>query len=189
MVASWLLNSISKELADSVLYIDTTIGIWKDLIEHFSQENGSRIFQIQKSIASLAQGQTIITAYFTKLKALWEELSNYKHHLVCTRGAVKHLTDVHIQECIMLFLMGLNDSYSQVRGPILLVEPHTSIIKVFSLTVQVERHRDIAYFPLQSAENNVFFTHTQGTQNFVNKFNGKHMFRGMIVLLVVIVVL
>lgn len=57
MVVSWLLNSISKELANSILYIDTSADIWKNLHERFSQGNGPWIFQIQKSIASLSLGQ------------------------------------------------------------------------------------------------------------------------------------
>lgn len=77
MVSSWLINSVSKDMAESVLYIDTAAGIWKDLIDRFSQGNGPRIFQVQKSIVSLSQGQLTVTAYFTKLKSLWEELSNY----------------------------------------------------------------------------------------------------------------
>lgn len=57
MVISWLLNSISKDLADSVLYIETDAGIWEDLTGRFSQRNGPQIFQVHKSIASLSQGQ------------------------------------------------------------------------------------------------------------------------------------
>lgn len=111
MVSSWLLNSVSKELAESVLYIDTTAGIWKDLIDRFSQGNGPRIFQVQKPISSLSQGHHTVTTYFTKLKSLWEELSNYKHRHVCTCGANKHLDDERNQENVMQFLMGLNDSF------------------------------------------------------------------------------
>lgn len=57
VVASWILNSVSKQLAKSVLYIDSVVGIWKDLNERFFQGNGPQIFQIQKSIVSLSQGQ------------------------------------------------------------------------------------------------------------------------------------
>lgn len=50
MVSSWLLNSVSKDLEDSVLYIDTAAGIWKDLTDRFSEGNGPRIFQIQSPL-------------------------------------------------------------------------------------------------------------------------------------------
>ena len=133
MVSSWLLTSISKDLADSVLYIDTAAGIWKDLRDRYSQGNRPRIFQIQKSISSLTQGQSTVSSYFTKLKTLWEELSNYKHNPVCSCGAVKELSESYNEERIMQFLMGLNDSYSHIRGQILLADPLPTINKVFSL--------------------------------------------------------
>ena len=43
----------------------------------------------------------------------------------------------------MQFLMGLNESYSQTRSQILMMEPLPSISKVFSLVVQEERQRQI----------------------------------------------
>lgn len=156
MVASWILNSVSKQLAKSVLYIDSVVGIWKDLNDRFFQGNGPQIFQIQKSIVSLSQGQDIVSTYFTNLKGLWEELSNYKQNLVCSCSTAKLLVESYHQECIMQFLMELIDSYSQLRGQILLIEPLPSINKVFSLVVQNERQRDIFVVSL-SVETTAFF--------------------------------
>ncbi|XP_062152085.1 uncharacterized protein LOC133860512 [Alnus glutinosa] len=55
MVLSWILNFVSKEIAASVIYIDTCHGMWLDLKERFSQKNGPRVFQLQKSISALTQ--------------------------------------------------------------------------------------------------------------------------------------
>jgi hypothetical protein len=57
----------------------------------------------------------------------------------CTCGGVKTLSEYHQQEYILQFLMGLNDSFSHVRGQILLMDPLPPINKVFSLVVQDER--------------------------------------------------
>lgn len=43
----------------------------------------------------------------------------------------------------MQFLMGLNDSYAQIRAQILMVDPFPVIAKVFSIAVQEERQRSI----------------------------------------------
>ncbi|XP_065620096.1 uncharacterized protein LOC136063519 [Quercus suber] len=43
----------------------------------------------------------------------------------------------------MQFLMGLNESYSQIKGQILLMEPLPTINKVYSLLIQEERQRSI----------------------------------------------
>ncbi|XP_030927833.1 uncharacterized protein LOC115954102 [Quercus lobata] len=43
----------------------------------------------------------------------------------------------------MQFLMGLNDSYSQIKGQILLMEPLPSINKVYSLLIHEERQSNV----------------------------------------------
>ena len=49
-----ILKSLSKEIAASVIYINTTRDLWLDLKERFAQSNRPRIFQIQKSISTLS---------------------------------------------------------------------------------------------------------------------------------------
>jgi hypothetical protein len=46
LVISWILNSISKDIAKSVIYINTAEEMWLDLKDRFSQKNGPRIFQL-----------------------------------------------------------------------------------------------------------------------------------------------
>lgn len=74
--------------------------------------------------------------------------------------------------------MGLNDSYSSIRGQILLIDPPPSINRVFSLVVQEERQRDVASFSSQSVENSVLFTRNQETQSHSstvgNRSTGKY---------------
>ena len=42
----------------------------------------------------------------------------------------------------MQFLMGLNDSYTTVHGPILLRQPLPTIRKAYSLILQEEKQRE-----------------------------------------------
>ncbi len=44
MVSSWILNSVSKDIVASVIYIDNAADVWTDLKECFSQKNGPRIY-------------------------------------------------------------------------------------------------------------------------------------------------
>ncbi|XP_024023054.1 uncharacterized protein LOC112092088 [Morus notabilis] len=48
MVTSWLLNAVSKEIADSLLYLDSAHAVWTDLQERFRQSNAPRVFQIKQ---------------------------------------------------------------------------------------------------------------------------------------------
>ena len=70
MVISWLLNSLSKEIASNVIYANIGKEIWEDLRERFAQGNGPRIFEIQKSISVLSQDNSFVSSYYTRLKSL-----------------------------------------------------------------------------------------------------------------------
>ncbi|KAL5538181.1 hypothetical protein UlMin_044629 [Ulmus minor] len=92
------------------------------------------------------QGQNFVSIYFTKLKSVWEELSNYRPNCSCgkcTCGGVKLLNSHYQMEHIMSFLMGLHDSFSQIRGQLLLMDPLPPINKVFSLISQEEHQRKV----------------------------------------------
>jgi len=73
MDLSWLLNSLSENIRNSVLYFDTAESLSKDLEERFSQSNKARFFQIQKDVTCLSQGDMDIAGYYTKAKQLWDE--------------------------------------------------------------------------------------------------------------------
>lgn len=53
------------------------------------------------------------------------------------------LESYHQMDYVLVFLMGLNESFSQVRSQILLIDPLPSISKVFSMNIQDERQRQI----------------------------------------------
>ncbi|RVW37165.1 hypothetical protein CK203_111757 [Vitis vinifera] len=84
MVHSWIVNTLNPEIADS------------------------------RDIACLRQEQLSVSAYYTKLKGLWDELASYN---AAAHGAQQD------QQKLMQFLMGLNESYSAIRGQILLMNP------------------------------------------------------------------
>ncbi|XP_069154693.1 uncharacterized protein [Solanum lycopersicum] len=79
MVTSWILNSLTKEIADSVEYVNNSCELWKELKDRYDQTNDAKLYQIQKEIDDLTQGTLDITVYYTKLKKLWEELNTLKH--------------------------------------------------------------------------------------------------------------
>ncbi|KAL5557370.1 hypothetical protein UlMin_039606 [Ulmus minor] len=100
MVMSWILNAESKEIADSVMYINTAVEMWNDLHDRFSQGNGPRIFQLKQEIHAFTQGSLDVSGYFTKLKIFWDELRDFKPLPACTCGAMKDLLDCHNQDYI-----------------------------------------------------------------------------------------
>lgn len=125
MVLSWILNSLEPDIADSVLSCATPHAVWEDLRERFSLGNAPRIFQIQRDIYKIEQGQLSVAAYYTKLKGLWDELASF-NSVTCTCGN-------NDRTKLMQFLMGLNESYSDTRGQILLMNPLPSVRQLMPL--------------------------------------------------------
>jgi hypothetical protein len=74
-----------------------------------------------------------VGAYFTKIKALWDELSNYRLIPYCSCGSMKTIHEYFHHEYVFQFLMGLNDSFSHIRGQILLIDHLPPINRVFAL--------------------------------------------------------
>ncbi|XP_074375531.1 uncharacterized protein LOC141717357 [Apium graveolens] len=83
MVLSWLLNYISNEIRDIVVYFSTAREIWEDLTVRFSQGNVPRIIQLKKELTGLNQVSMSITAYFTKMRSLTDELNALAHIPKC----------------------------------------------------------------------------------------------------------
>ena len=148
MVGTWLTNSVSPKLQSSIIYEDTALEIWNDLKNCFAQTNGPRVFNLQKDIAELHQGELSITDFLTQLKVFWDQLQNLSPFPSCTCGKCicninKRLTDLQIRESVMKFLMGLNDSFSQVQSQVLLMDRIPSLSKVYSLLIQEETQRSV----------------------------------------------
>ena len=53
MVLSWLLNSVSAEIRDSVSYFSIAKEIWDDLSVRFSQTNMPRVFHLRQEFGAL----------------------------------------------------------------------------------------------------------------------------------------
>ena len=146
MVGTQLTNSISPKLQASIIYEDIALEIQNDLRDRLAQKNGPRIYNLKKEIAEFHQCEVSITNFFTQLKVLWDQLHNYIPFPSCTCGKCtcnvnKRLNDLQARESVMNFLMGLNESFSQVRTYILLMESLPSINKVYSLMIQEEIQR------------------------------------------------
>lgn len=63
MVLSWLLNSLSKEIVESVLYSQSAKVLWSNLEGRFGQANGAKLFQLQKELNTVVQGNSICLLY------------------------------------------------------------------------------------------------------------------------------
>ncbi|XP_059315522.1 uncharacterized protein LOC132066174 [Lycium ferocissimum] len=177
MVISWLLNSLSRDISESVLYYHTAKDIWVELEARFGQSSGARLYQLQKELSDLVQGSSDIAAYFTKIKRLWDELDTLDSFIpcscICSCGAKEKNVKFKQDERLVKFLMGLNDSFCGARGNILMISPLPTIANAYALLVQEEKQREMQNtpkFPGESSSFAVTQQNTTGQRNFTTDY-------------------
>ncbi|KAL0315463.1 UNVERIFIED_CONTAM: hypothetical protein Sradi_5424500 [Sesamum radiatum] len=74
MVTTWILNCMSKELAEAFMYVGSSRELRLELEARFGKSNNLMIYQLEREIGKVALGNVSITEYYTKLKKLWDEL-------------------------------------------------------------------------------------------------------------------
>ncbi|KAH0730631.1 hypothetical protein KY285_001539 [Solanum tuberosum] len=158
MVLSWLIRSLSKEIADSVIYSKTTNDLWKELEDRFGQSNGAQLYHLQKELSDLVQGSNDIVGYFTKIKSLWDEFdalnSSVNCLCDCQCGGKGKMAKSIQDEGLIQFLMGLNDVYAAGKSNILMLSPLPSVNHAYSLLMQDEKQREVyisTHYPGNSA--------------------------------------
>ncbi|CAA0817942.1 Unknown protein, partial [Striga hermonthica] len=124
MVFSWILNSVSKDIADSFLYAESSKELWEEICQRYGESNGPMKYKLQREITSLTQ---VFTAHAPlALKLIFQMMAQHE-----------------AETKLIQFLMGLNDSFDNTRNQMLLVEPLPTISKAFSMILTAERQRSV----------------------------------------------
>lgn len=132
MVSTWLINSVSKKIGQSLLFMSTAESIWKNLMTRFKQDDALRIFEIEQRLSNIQQGSSDVSTYYTELVTLWEEYQNYVDLPLCTSekcecNAALSWEKLQQRSRVTKFLMGLNEAYDSTRRHILMLKPIPSI--------------------------------------------------------------
>ena len=57
------------------MYVSSTRDLWMELEARYGESNGPSIYQLQRLIRFIVQGNKLVTNYYTKLKKLWDKLA------------------------------------------------------------------------------------------------------------------
>lgn len=158
MITSWILNSVSVDIRNSIVYIKTARKIWLDLEIRFAQSNVPKLFHLRKEISHLTQGAMSVSAYFTKFRTLHDELECITAKPkcscnLCTCGINAKLIELDHNVQLTQFLMGLGDSFTAIRGQILLMKPLPSLSQTYAILLQEEKQREAHGTVIGSTEN------------------------------------
>ncbi|MCH79800.1 retrovirus-related Pol polyprotein from transposon TNT 1-94, partial [Trifolium medium] len=150
LVLSWIMNSVSDSIAQSIVFMENALDVWTDLKERFAQADLVRISELQQEFYTLKQDSKSVTQFYYDLKLLWEELEIYlpmpncSCRQRCNCDAMRLARYNHNLLYIMRFLTGLNENLAMVKSQILLMDPLPPMNKVFSLVLQHERQGNFA---------------------------------------------
>ncbi|CAA0836919.1 Unknown protein, partial [Striga hermonthica] len=142
-VLSWILNSLSKDIAESFVYADTSKELWEDICQRFGENNGPLKYKIQREISNHCQGNKSVMEYFNKLKKLWDEYSCVAPLQLCNCEKRKFVVQQDSETKLIQFLMGLNDSYDNLKSQIMLIDPLPTINRAYSMVLSAERQRNV----------------------------------------------
>ncbi|PWA46526.1 hypothetical protein CTI12_AA508400 [Artemisia annua] len=63
--------------------------LWKEITERYGQSNGPLIYQLERELSHISQGNLSIAYYFNKLKRCWDELQNHNGLPTCSCGKMR----------------------------------------------------------------------------------------------------
>lgn len=112
--------------------------IWSELNETYQKADGSVVFNIHQRVNSLTQSGLTVSEYYGKLDALWKESTGLVNLIECTCKAFAQFSNHSNSMKLMQLLSGLDDTFSQVKSHLLLMEPLLIVKTAFPVVSREE---------------------------------------------------
>ncbi|CAN6459804.1 unnamed protein product [Victoria cruziana] len=140
MVMSWLLNSMEPMIAEGFLFLDSAKEIWEAAAEIYGEkENLARIYQLQQEISKTVKGDRLFHVYLTQLKAMWDELQQYRPISSELEIVKKRLEE----DRIFKVLAGLRSEFESVISSVLMMQLMPSFNTVCAMIQREETRKKV----------------------------------------------
>ncbi|GKC56659.1 ribonuclease H-like domain-containing protein [Tanacetum coccineum] len=143
--------------------------VWEELKETYDKVDGSIMFGLHHQIRTLKQNGSSIADYYHKLNALWKQYDAMIELPKCVCNASESFKKHNKLLKLIQFLMGLNDSYMQIRSSILSREVLPDVRSAYGTISSKESHRVVAGSIAGSSQRNqasVFVSNVPNRNNF-----------------------
>nr|XP_009768762.1 PREDICTED: uncharacterized protein LOC104219738 [Nicotiana sylvestris] len=132
------MNTVAPHLFSGIVYASDAHLVREDLRERFDKVNRVRIFQLHREIATISQGTDSVSMYFTRLKELWAEYDAMIPSPNCGCLKSKENVEHFLQQRLLQFLSGLNDSYDQARRQIIMKTTEPTLNQAYAMIIERE---------------------------------------------------
>ncbi|KAF5783293.1 putative transcription factor interactor and regulator CCHC(Zn) family [Helianthus annuus] len=161
MVKGWLTTAMEKDIRGSVKYANTASEIWSDLRERFGKASAPRAYELKQTLSNTHQSGSSVSAYYTKLRVLWDEIESVLPAPRCTCdkcscGVGKKMNELREKERLYEFLMGLDADFAVIKTQILAMNPIPTLGNAYHLVAEDERQRMISGEKKTPTENAAF---------------------------------
>ncbi|KAM0021620.1 putative RNA-directed DNA polymerase [Helianthus debilis subsp. tardiflorus] len=148
MIKGWLHTAMEKDIRTSVKYATTAQEVWTDLKERFGKGSAPRAYELKQSLSGIRQEGTSVSAYYTRLRTLWDEIESVFPLPICncnkcTCDVGKKLREHKDKERLYEFLLGLDPEFATIRTQILAMQPIPGLGSVYRLVADDEQQRVI----------------------------------------------
>lgn len=169
MVISWILGSVNEPIKKSIMFLNNSSEIWRQLEKRYAVTNGSRKYKLSKEIYETKQGDKSVTDYYTEMRGLWEELESLSNLPPITtmtpeiNAFIKALNEQQEEQKLFQLLNGLDEGYQVQRSHLLMMSPLPSVDVACSYLHQEESQKEILK-PVKE-ENEVIAMLSKSTDN------------------------
>ncbi|KAF7812092.1 Retrovirus-related Pol polyprotein from transposon RE1 [Senna tora] len=144
MVMSWLINSMTTEIGDNFLLYTTAHDIWEAARESYStHEKSAEIFEVESVLHNLNQGDMTVHQYHNSLIRCWQKLDLLESYNWSYSKDAQYFKKLVEEKRLYKFLLGLNETFEDVRGRILGRSSLPSLKEAFSEVRREESRKKI----------------------------------------------
>ncbi|XP_057249355.1 uncharacterized protein LOC125495659 [Beta vulgaris subsp. vulgaris] len=149
MVISWILGSVSELIKQSVMFVQDSAEIWRQLEQRYYVANSARKYQLSKAMYETKQQGRMIDEYYTELKCVWEEPEALRDlpALTALNAEVMRFVDAvrkdEEEQKLFQFLNGMDEVYTPQRSQLLMLTPLPSVDMAYRMLQQEETQKQI----------------------------------------------
>lgn len=140
LVVGWLLCNMEPDLADLFIHYENAGILWQVIKERYDQPNDVAYYLARRNLSTCVQGEESVTNFFSRIQLALDEIDkNEEQECSCPPCTCK--TKKGNRNRLVSFILGLNDSYSDLKGQITRMSPRPTLDVVYSMALMEEQKR------------------------------------------------